>query len=406
MMDRFLRNNNVLRILALILACILWLAVHAPADAQAQSSNVNSGVTQGYTKPIHVQVNSDMVVTSMSHSTATVNVTTSSYLQLAKMPSEMNQVQLVVNAQGLSAGTVTLPIAAESMASNIQHYSLKPQTITLVLEKKATAERSVDVEMKGTVASGFTVGKLNVNAQSVEVSGAPEVVNKVKRVVGSLDVGGFNSTQTKIVNLVPVDANGNQVHNVDLSPSSVSVNVPVQPMQEKVNLQPEITGIPAPGYAVAGVKLDNTQVSEVGLGQSDLPKTGLNVPVDVSGLSKSTTQNVPVPLLQGMTKVTPDTVSAKVTIEPSATIVFKQVAVSVQNEPSGLKVTLPNNPKVDITLTGPTNIVQNMSAGDVQAYVDASNLKKGSTQATITVSVPKWVDVTNLSQRTVTVQVQ
>lgn len=405
-MDRFLRNNNVLRILALVLACILWLAVHAPADVQAQNSNATSGVTQGYKKPVHVEVSSNMVVTSLNYSESVVNVTTSSYLQLAKMPSQMNQVQLVVNARGLGPGTITLPIAANNMPSDIQSFTLKPPTVTLVLEKKKTVERPVDVQIKGAVAKGHTVGKLNVNAQSIEISGAPELVNKVKRLVGTVDVGGLNSTQTKIVDVVPVDANGNQVHNVDLSPSSVSVNIPVQPMQEKVTLQPEVTGIPAPGYSVAGVKLDNTQVSEVGLAQSDLPKSGLNVPIDVSGLSHSTTQNVPVPLLQGMTKVTPDKVSATVSIQPSATIVFKQVTVSVQNEPKGMNVKLPNNPKIDITLTGPANIVQNLSAGNVQAYVDASNLKTGSTQASITVTVPKWVDVTDMSQRTVTVQVQ
>lgn len=404
-MNRFLRNNNVLRILALVLACVIWLAVHAPADTSSQNTQSNSGVTQSYMKPIHVQVSSDMVVSSLDHSTATVDVTMS-YLQLPKMPSEMNHAQLLVNTQGLGPGTITLPIAADNMPTNIKHFVVKPASVTLVLEKKANVARPVDIKMKGNVSSGYTVGKVELNTQSVDVSGAPELVDKVKRVVGTVDVGGMVNTQTKIVNLVPVDDKGNEVQNVDLSPSSVSVNVPVQPSEEKVNLQPEITGVPAPGYAVAGVTLDNTEVSEVGLAKGNLPQSGLNVPVNVAGMSKSGTVNVQVPLLQGMSKVTPDTVAAKVVIEPSATISFHQIAVSVQNVPKGSNVSLPNNPQVDVTVTGPASIVQKMASSDIQAYVDASKLSSSDTTAAITVTVPQWTEVTDISKRSVTVQVQ
>ncbi|WAH37431.1 CdaR family protein [Alicyclobacillus dauci] len=405
-MDRFLRNNNVLRILALVLACIIWLAVHAPTDASASTPQQQSGMTltQDYQFAIHVESGDDVVVASMDQSTATVKVT-AGYLRIPSLPADMLKVQLVANAQGLGPGTQTLNIAAVGMPNDVKRYTIVPQTVTVVLEKKVHVQKPIDVQVKGTPAQGYSLGSFKLNTESVDVSGANSLVQSVAQVVGTLDVTGMKDSGTKIVNLTPVDVHGNPVQNVDLAPSTISVDVPIQTSEEKVKLQPEVTGSPAPGYAVSGVTLDNQDVSEAGLAQSDLPANGLNVPIDVTGLSQTKTLTVPVPLLQGMTKVTPDTVSATVTIEPSATVTLKQVPVSVQNQPKGKTVTLPDAPKVDVTLTGPQSVISKLSAKDIQAYVDASTLKPNQNQADVTIRVPKWVSVTDISQRTVAVQI-
>lgn len=404
MMDRFLRNNLFLRILAIVLACILWLGVHAPQDNTSSSQSQSTGVTQAYHLPIHVEVGDDMVVSSMSQSTSTINVTTS-ILNLASLPAEMLKVQLVANAQGLGSGTQVLHIAAVDMPNDIKHYTLQPSTVTVALEKKVTQAKPIDIEINGTPANGYAMGQLVLNAQSVSVSGAKALVQSVSRVVGTVDVSGMKSTDTKIVDLTPVDSHGSTVQDVDISPTSISVNVPIQSSDQKVSLSPEVMGTPAPGYAVSGVQLDNDQASETGVPSSSLPKTGLVVPIDVSGLSKTSTLDVPIPLMQGMTQITPSSVAATVTIEPSSTVTFNQVPVRVQNATSGVKVTLPDNPTLDVTVTGPKSIVNGMTAADVDAFVDASKLKSGATSATVAVKVPQWVSVSNLSQRSVNVQI-
>jgi YbbR domain-containing protein len=401
MMDRFLRNNNVLRILALVLACILWLVVHTPDTTQEQK-----GITEHYpSMPIHVEVGSNMVVSTMNQSTATVNVTTS----LNNVPmlfSAMSKVQLVVNAQGLSPGQHTLRIFALNMPDDIQDIKIDPETVNVVLEKEVDVEKPINIQIKGKPADGYALGSLKMNTQSAIVSGARSAVKKVAQVAATVDVGGLKSADTKIVKLTPVDADGRAVDNVELSPSSISVEVPVEATEDTLKLQPEVTGSPAPGYAVSNVTLSETQVSETGLAKDQLPPNGLNVPVDVTGLTASKTFNVTVPLLEGITKVVPDTVQATVTVEPMVTKTFKQVSVSVQNVPKGLNVTLKNSPKVNVTLSGPATIMQGLTAKDVQAYVDASTLKSGMTKARVTVQAPKWVEAANISPQTVAVQVQ
>ncbi|GEO26770.1 hypothetical protein AAC03nite_25550 [Alicyclobacillus acidoterrestris] len=400
MLDRFLRNNLFLRIFALVLACIIWFVVHVLQDNSSAAQQSAAGVTQAYNLPIHVQVGDDMVVSSMSQSTATIDVTTSA-LNLPTLPTDMLKAELVVDAQGLAPGKQVLHIAAVDLPNDIKKYRVKPLTVTVVLEKKVSEAKPIDVEISGTPADGYGMGQLSLNTQSVTVSGARTRVAAVSRVVGHVDVSGMKATDTKIVNLTPVDSQGHTVQDVDISPSSISVNVPIQAANQKVALTPEVTGTPAPGYAVAGVKLQDTEVSESGIPAASLPKTGLTVPIDVSGLSKTSTVDVLVPLMQGMTQVTPSKVTAIVQVEPAATVTFQQVPVTLGR--SGSAVTLPNQPTIDVTVTGPKSIVQGMTAKDVKVTVDTSNVKPGAKTAPVSVQVPRWVTVTDLSQRTVAV---
>lgn len=402
-MERFLRNNNALRILALVLACILWLAVHAPQNGGASNT---AGVTQTYPLPVHVELGPGMVMTS-PQPTATVKVTTS-LLHVASLPADMLHAELIANAQGLKSGTQTINIAAVHMPDNVKSYSIDPPTVTIEIEKKVTVERPVDMQIQGNPQSGYSLGDFQPGTQSVNVSGAKSEVKSVARVVGTVDISGLSETTTKIIPLEAVDSKGDVVNNVTVDPASLSVTVPIVASTQQVALVPELTGTPAPGYAVSGIKLGTTQVAEVGLMQKDLPKSGLSVPIDVTNMSHTTSLTVQVPLLQGMTSVTPDSINVVVEIQPSATITLKQVPVSVQNESGPVHVQLKGTPKVNITLSGPQSAIQAIGKdpSQVQAYVDASKVNQGDAAANITVHLPDFVSVVNVSQRTVPVTVQ
>ncbi|SDW69378.1 YbbR domain-containing protein [Alicyclobacillus hesperidum] len=400
MMDRFLRNTTALRILALVLACILWLAVHAP---QGGSNQDKGGVTQTYPLSVHIETSNDMVVTSPEPS-ATVRVTTS-LLRVPSLPADMLKAQLVANAQGLGPGTETLHVAAINMPSGIRSYSISPATITVVLEQKETVQRSVSLQVIGTPQVGYTLGQFNPGAIAANISGAASAVRSVKHIVGTVDITGLSQTTTKVVQLEPVDASGRVVQSVSVSPASISVTVPIAASTEAVNLTPVITGTPAPGYAVAGVTLATTQVTEVGLSAAQLPKAGLDVPVDVNNLSHDVSISVPVPLKQGMTSVSPPTVTAVVQIEPSATLTLQKLPIQVQG---GNQASLTGVNSVDVVLSGPESVLRAISQNpsQVYAYVDASKAKSGTASLPIQVHVPAYVDVVNLSVRSAQVAIQ
>lgn len=126
-MDRFLYNNTVLRIIALVLACVIWLGVNAPA-------NTNQSITamdQPFPYVITVQTPPGLTVTSVSPQIANVIVTGTS-TSLANLSSEMDRVQVVADVRELTTGVRTVRLKVLHMPP-VAHI-VQPETVSVVLK--------------------------------------------------------------------------------------------------------------------------------------------------------------------------------------------------------------------------------------------------------------------------------
>lgn len=134
-MDKLLRNNTVLRVVAVIIACILWLTVNAPNETV---SNTGTGVEKiPFTLPVHIQLSSDMSVTSLDRDSATVNVG-GDFSNVMGLPAKMLEVELVVHAEGLAPGKHTLQITALNIPTEVSSYSISPASIRVFVQKRTT----------------------------------------------------------------------------------------------------------------------------------------------------------------------------------------------------------------------------------------------------------------------------
>jgi YbbR domain-containing protein len=400
-MDRLLRSTIALRIIALILACILWLTVNAP------SSNANGtptdGIAEKFSRTLRVEVSPDVVLKSEDVSSATIQVRSTMWSVLS-LSSQMANVQLVADASGLGPGKHVIPVIAMGMP-NVGNtvVTINPSTVTVVLEKKITAMKPVKVLLQGHPIKGASVGNISVDNPSVQVSGSSSAVAKVSEVVGTVSVNGASSSVSKTVTLTAVDAKEEPVTDVSVSPGTAAVTVPVQTSVQSISLFPQIVGRPPEGLAVSGVQLDATSVKLYGSLTNPLPDK-LMVQVDVSGLQASGPVKVKIPLLPGVDKVNPDSVTANITIEPGEAKMFSDLPVQVLNLPTGLTASLTPS-TVSVRVSGPKSVVDGMTEKDVIASVDGSGFKKGDNQGTISVQLPNWVDTTQLTVDQVTVQV-
>lgn len=399
MMDKFLQNNTVLRIIALVLACALWLMVNAPVNS---STSTNGAIPFSFQFGIHAQTNDDMLVTSISPPTVTVRV--NSTVPIDTLSSDMLHVKAVVNAMGLSPGQHSLRINLQNMP-NVGSYEMNPQTVTVILTQKVTVTKPVHIQIEGTPASGYAVGKINLQNQLVQVTGPAQLVNQIAYLNGIAQVAGSQSTQTEKVNLMPVDPHGNPVNGVQLNPSVIQVTIPIEQMAKSINLIPEITGVPAAGYAISNVSFNTNSVTLYGPNSALYAKQGVLVPVPVGGISQTTKVSISIPLPTGIHQIDPSTVQAMISVEASINRQFSKIPISVENVPAGMNVTIPNAPTVTVQVVGPASVVQSMTAADIHVAVDASKLQKGDTFAPLIVQVPNWVTVSQISQSDVPVQI-
>ena len=399
-MDRFLKNDLALRIVAVVLSVILWLTV--TAQTSGPSTPTPTGVSEPFPYSVHLQLDPGMVVTTIDKPTAVVVVHGDS-IDLTSLPAEMLSVVVTGDVKGLGAGRHVVKLQALGMPP--VNYTISPSTVTVVLGKKDTVNKSIQVQVEGNAADGYNVGDVSTDVQTVTVSGVKDAVDQVAYVQAQVSVQGAKQTVTKVVDLRAVDSKGNPVSGVDVSPSSATVTVPVQSPRAQVSVVPQISGVPAAGFAVADVSVSPTLIQVAGTPAATSNMTSVDAPVDVTGFRKTQTVRVDLPLRTGITALHPHTIAVTVTIEPVASKTLTGVPVTIQNVPTGEKVSLSGIPTVTLSIAGPKSIIDKFSLKDVVIYVDASHLKVGDTSGTLVVSVPDWVQVTQLSLETVPVTV-
>ncbi|SHK98388.1 CdaR family protein [Alicyclobacillus tolerans] len=397
-MDKFLQNNNVLKVLAFIIACILWVIVHAPATPTGAAS-----VVETFERPIHVELNKSMLVTSVKPSTVKLTVTVSA-INAVQLSSEMQGVEATVNAIGLSPGQHVLHVQLQGMP-NVQSYSVDPTSVAVNLANKMTATFPIQVSLANNQAK---IAKISVAPKEATVSGKARDLQQVAGVVAKVNVtNNTDGLWTNTVPLVAVNQEGQAVQGVVVEPDSAKVSLALAGLQEHVTLQPAIDGTPAAGYAVAGITL---QPSEVNVytwpNGSNKPISSLPVPVNVNQLDSNTSSKVDIPIPSGVQSIQPQQVEVSVQIEPASTKSFQNLPITIENAATNEQIIFTGNPAVSLQLYGPVSLLQNLQSSDIGVFINAQNLHPGVQQVPIQVSVPRYVSVASLSQTDVTINVR
>ncbi len=399
-MDRFLKNNWVLRIIALVLSCIIWVTV----SIQGNDTGTGVAATQRYpySFPVHVLVDPNLVVTRIDSPTAVVEVQGSG-LSVATLPAQMLGVAVQADARGLSPGTHQVRLIATGMPP--VNYTIVPPTVTVVLDRKMTVSKDVKVNVQGQPANGYHTGAPITDVQTVGVTGVEADLDRVAYVQASVSIQAATQTVTKAVTLEPVDSQGNEVPGVDVNPVDVNVTIPVQSPQATASVVPEIIGKPATGFAISDVAVQPQSVQLQGTPSVTSNLLALNLPVNVNGFTSTHTLQVKVPQHAGISRVTPNTVSVTVKIEPAETKAFTGLPIAIHNLSGNTKVSISNPKSVDVTVSGPKSVVDRLQPSDVTVYIDGAHLNNSDTSAPLTVSIPNWVQVTDMSSHTAEITV-
>ena len=208
-------NNLGFKILAVVLAFILWLVVYNIDDPK-KSKTFTTNVT----------VENASAVTDMNKcyevldGTNTVTFTvTGKRSELEKLDdtdfsavADMNR--LIINDKGNKA-SVPIEISAKRTYTSVS-INNKNKYMELSLEDLMSRRFMISADTSGKVASGYALGEVSVtNPNVLNVSGPASIVKKVDKVVATIDVDGMSSNLTD--NVIPVlyDSDGTEAEQYD-----------------------------------------------------------------------------------------------------------------------------------------------------------------------------------------------
>ncbi|HZG86065.1 CdaR family protein [Paenibacillus sp.] len=404
-MDNWLRHNNVIRVVAVVVGILLWVIVRL--DLQNSSGPTQpTTVSQTYTN-VGVQVVGldEERYTLLSYEPARVSLTvvgTASALRRV----DINDYRVVLNLTDIAAGEHQVSLTPEGFPNNVQ-VVLDPPNVTVTIDEKERKEVPVSIQTVGSPADGYTAGEAIAQPNRVNVTVISSEADRVAGVVGTIDIAGATASVKQQVKLVAIDQDGQEL-DVAVTPAVVDVEVPITSPFKTMPLQIALVGNTPAGYAVASFEQSASEVTVFA------PQAFLNslefydgLRIDLSQLTETTTFEFDIAPKQGVERVEPAKVTAKVTVVPAVVQTLPGVPVTLNGGSANYEYRIvdPTAGELDVPVEGAPGVIEKLSPRDVRAIVDVSNLAPGMYELPIDYSLPSFVETADGASSIVRVEV-
>ncbi|MBF2663229.1 CdaR family protein [Listeria seeligeri] len=411
-MDRILNNKWSIRIIALLLAAILFTSVHA-SNKDTTSFSTTSSSDSEVIENVPVKVYYDKTNLYISGVPETVTVTISGPRSIVQSAKAQQDFTVYADLKNASIGTQEVKLQVKDLSDRLK-VKIDPASVSVNVQEKVTKKFSVDVELsKSVIADGYQAGTPIIDPKKVSITGAKDTIEQIAYVKATLeDDGNHKSEFTDKATVSVFDSNLNKL-DVDVSPQEVEVTVPVEKVGKSVPIKIKQEGTPESDIEISSMTPDKSEVVVVG-DDAVLDKIKeIEIPIDVSKIKADTVKEVTVPVPNGAKSVQPTTIEVKIkTIKKSEANTETNTSDNNKNDDtdsndstkddsgdndtkisksfsniqvymSGLKSTLdaqmitPANGKVSVTITGEKKTIDGISAKDLSVIANLSKGKAG-----------------------------
>ena len=213
---------------------------------------------------------------------------------------------------------VSVRIEVTSVDGRVRVLGYEPAFASIQLDSLISVVVPVKVE-HGTVPDGLTLGDTKVDPPGVVITGPKSVVDQVVAARADVQIqpGGIDVDQD--VKLVPVDALGNAVSPVDVTPATARVVIPVFSDRQTRTLPVNaiLAGTPAAGFEIASVTVQPLAVAVAGDADQLTQLVRVDTaPVQLTGISSDLTTSVELALPTGIVPVGDSVVVVTIKLRP------------------------------------------------------------------------------------------
>ncbi|PLR75797.1 hypothetical protein CU633_19110 [Bacillus sp. V3-13] len=410
MIDKLMDNHWFMKVVALVLAVLLFSSVPTPEDEGGSEVNVPGENHTETLEDIPVKSYYDTENLVVSGVPETVDVTIEGPKQLVQQTRTLRNFEVYVDLSEAEIGTQSVELLVRDISDKLE-VTIEPGYAEVSVQERVTKEFPVEAEFnQSLLEEGYISEKPTVEPNRVEITGAKDVIDRISFVKATIDVRGpINETITEKASIRVLDRELNKL-DVIVEPETVEVTVPVRSASKTVPINIVQTGTPPDGVSIQSITLDANE-ARIFANPNVLGHTeSVRVEVDVSGVRSNSRMTLPVIISEGITSVEPETVEATIRVS-----VPKEEASAPQNQQANNeeRKTLPDIPiktqglnekynlafsdpapgAVNLTVTGPRDTVTRLTAGDFNLFIDATNLGEGEHQLNIQVNGPnnvKW----------------
>lgn len=387
-MDKLFENKWFVRIISLILAVTLYLFVTVETDP-SDDSRINPGTTDEMVVledvPLDIKIDADQYVVSGVPEVVTVTLEgkTSVLTPIARQ----QNFSVFVDLRDLEEGEHTVEIEHENIPDELTAY-IEPKNITVNIEKRATKEFTVEVELlnQDQLPLGYELGEPEVTPSTVTIVSSESIIEQIAMVKVFIDVADLReSIRSRELPVSVYDIQGNDL-SVRVEPESVAVSVLVERPSKTVPLN-----VPTTGELPEGLSLEEMNAPEEIeiFGKRDVLNEIDEISteaIDLSKVEQSDTYVVPIDFPEG---VIANNEEVEVSIELTEERVFEEVGVETRGT-NNLNVTFvqPEDSKINVTAIGHDLKIKALNKNDIAASIEVSNLDEGEHEVPLSVTGP------------------
>lgn len=225
----FPENPNFLKVVAFLLALILWFFV--TGDRQDLGLEVRRSFSN---IPLtYRNLGQDLVVVGLEESVT---------LSLQGLPQAFDgltpaDLEAYVDLNGRQEGRHELRINATA-PPGVSIVSIEPAKVSVLLEDLITRQISVEDELSGEPGGGMIVQDIKFEPTEVFIRGPRRRIELVEKVVFRLNISGKEENVIDSVRLYPLDSQGSFVQGITIIPESVEVQVTFALPQKELPVEP------------------------------------------------------------------------------------------------------------------------------------------------------------------------
>lgn len=281
-MKKKLTNNLGLKLLAVLVSFALWLVVVNYDDPVI--SNTYSGI------PVEI-INADALtdqgkVYEILNNTDTISVTVTGKRSVVESIGREN-IRAIADMEDLTLmDTVGIQLSTDKNYNQLDSIESDQEVVELAIENRQEINMPINVQVTGEPGSGYIVGDISTNQNTVRISGPESVVSRITRVSCEVNVGGRTSDVTTQADIRMYDANGDVVEHPNLTMNTRYINVSAEVLATKaVEIIYNYSGTLEEGYVISGditadrmaIYLAGRQNALDAVSVLEIPATAINV---------------------------------------------------------------------------------------------------------------------------------
>ena len=287
-----------------------------------------------------------------------------------------------VDLSGLSAGIYTLPVEYTINTKPVRVISMDPEEVEVILERRLDRTVEISEDILITTALGFHSVETSISDKSVLISGPQSLVNQVETVIASLEISDVRESIEYDIDLVAYDSDGEVISGLDMYPETVTFSETVEQTggYRDVAVRVSLLGQPAPGYRLTTISVSPPTVTVFSSNPdlvADLPGFVETELLTITGALDDIEIQLSLDLPEGINVVGEQ--SVEVLIGVAAIESSKAVNVNLELIGASDEIVVEIFPStVDVIISGPVTLLDNLEDEDVYFFVDVSGYEPGT----------------------------